>query len=62
MNKEKASIKEFTYFVKGMHCPACEILIERKLLEEDGVEGVEASTQKGEVRIAYEGERPRSDL
>ncbi|MFH1839535.1 MAG: sulfite exporter TauE/SafE family protein [Nanoarchaeota archaeon] len=58
MDKEKSVIKELTYFVKGMHCPSCEILIEKKLLEEDGVEGVEASAQKGEVTVEYEGTRP----
>lgn len=62
MNKEKSTLKEFTYFVKGMHCPSCEIFIERKLLEEDGVEAVEASVNKGEVRIEYEGSKPSLEI
>ncbi|MDD2697049.1 MAG: sulfite exporter TauE/SafE family protein [Candidatus Pacebacteria bacterium] len=59
-NKEK--IKEHTYFVKGMHCASCEILIEKKLLELNGVKSVEASTNSGEVVIEYEGEAPRINV
>ncbi len=39
MDKEKnsnPSLREKTYFVKGMHCASCEILIEKKLLELKG--------------------------
>jgi len=51
-------IKEQKYFVKGTHCASCEILIEKKLLEEKNIKAVEASSQKGEVLIEYENERP----
>jgi len=51
-------IKEYIYFVKGMHCASCEILIEKKLLELENIKSVEASTSKGEVLIEYKGERP----
>lgn len=51
-------IKEYTYSVKGMHCASCEILIEKKLLELEGIKSVEASVNKGEVLIEYEGEKP----
>ncbi|MDP1580238.1 MAG: sulfite exporter TauE/SafE family protein, partial [Candidatus Didemnitutus sp.] len=51
-------IKEHTYFVRGMHCASCEVLIEKKLLESGNIKSVEASTAKGEALIEYEGERP----
>lgn len=51
-------IKEHTYFVKGMHCASCEILIEKKLLKFPEVKSVDASTNKGEVIIEYQGNRP----
>ena len=51
-------IKEYTYYVRGMHCASCEILIEKKLLELGNIKSVEASTGRGEVLIEYEGERP----
>ena len=51
-------IKEHIYFVKGMHCSSCEILVEKKLLEISGIKSVEASTGKGRVVIEYEGEKP----
>src|SRR3989344_268409 len=51
-------VKEQTYFVKGMHCAACEVLVEKKLLEINGIKSVEASTEKGRVVFEYEGEKP----
>ncbi|MDD5433606.1 MAG: sulfite exporter TauE/SafE family protein [Candidatus Pacebacteria bacterium] len=53
-----STIKEQKYFVKGTHCASCEILIEKKLIEESNVKSVEASNQKGEILIEYEGEKP----
>ncbi len=50
--------KEQLYKVKGMHCASCEILIEKKMLELEGVKAADASTHKGEVIIEYEGEKP----
>lgn len=55
MNK---NIKEHIYYVKGMHCASCEILIEKKLLELENVKSVEASTAKGELLIKYDNDRP----
>ncbi|MCX6789341.1 MAG: sulfite exporter TauE/SafE family protein [Candidatus Gribaldobacteria bacterium] len=51
-------MKEQKYFVKGTHCASCEILIEKKLLEEENIKAVEVSNQKGEVLIEYENEKP----
>jgi sulfite exporter TauE/SafE/copper chaperone CopZ len=51
-------MKETSYSVKGMHCASCELLIEKKILELNGVKSAEAKTSKGEVFISYEGEKP----
>lgn len=51
-------IKEQKYYVKGMHCTSCEVLIEKKLLELKGVKSVEASVARGEVLVEYEGTQP----
>ncbi len=51
-------IKEHTYFIKGMHCASCEILVEKKLLEIVGVRAVEASTAHGKATIEYDSEKP----
>ena len=52
------AVKERVYSVNGMHCPSCEILIEKKLLKEAGVKAVEATTNKGQVLIEYIGQQP----
>ena len=54
--------KEHLYFVKGMHCASCEILIEKKLLSIKGVKSVEAKANKGEVLIEHVGKRPKTNL
>ncbi len=55
------NIKEHTYYVRGMHCASCEVLIEKKLLELENVKSVETSASKGEALIEYEGEKPSSE-
>ncbi|MBI5222001.1 MAG: sulfite exporter TauE/SafE family protein [Candidatus Magasanikbacteria bacterium] len=50
--------KGHIYYVKGMHCASCEILIEKKLLELENIKSVEASAARGEVFIEYEDKRP----
>jgi sulfite exporter TauE/SafE/copper chaperone CopZ/plastocyanin len=55
----KPETQEHTYFVKGMHCASCEVLIEKKLLELKGIKSVEGNTDKGEVLVEYVGERPK---
>jgi len=50
--------KEHIYYVDGMHCASCEVLIEKKLLEMAGIKSVEAKVGNGEVLIEYEGEKP----
>lgn len=61
MTNQVKKIKEYTYYVAGMHCASCEILIEKRLLEEEGVEGVEASVNKNEVRIEHKNSKPSID-
>jgi uncharacterized protein len=51
-------IKEQTYFVNGMHCASCEVLIEKSILELDGIESVDASMDKERVLIEYSKEKP----
>lgn len=51
--------QEFLYFVKGMHCASCEIIIEKKLLAIQGVKAAEAKAGKGEVLIEYVGKKPK---
>ncbi|KKQ80261.1 MAG: hypothetical protein UT02_C0012G0012 [Parcubacteria group bacterium GW2011_GWC2_38_7] len=55
------NFKQKTYFVKGMHCPACEILVERKLLENKNIKSVDASLGSESVTINYENEAPNID-
>lgn len=50
--------KEKTYFVSGMHCAACEIVVEKKLIELEGVHSVEASTSRSSVLLEYDGRAP----
>jgi sulfite exporter TauE/SafE/copper chaperone CopZ/plastocyanin len=55
----ESSLQEFVYYVKGMHCASCELLIEKELLKIKNIKSVEASVSKGTVRIIYQGERPK---
>lgn len=40
-----------TIYVEGMHCASCELLIEKTLEEHPGVKKVDASLEKGQVKI-----------
>ena len=53
-SKGKSSIekKSHTFYVEGMHCASCELLIEKKLLQLEGVERVDASIQNQTVEIS----------
>lgn len=54
-------MKKYTHKIKGMHCPSCELLIERKLIELPEIEAVDASAAKGEVTIYYKDRRPTEE-
>lgn len=59
---ESKKIKEHNYYAKGMHCSSCEVLIEKKILEEfESVKSVEASTVKNSVLIEYENIKPSTE-
>jgi len=51
-------MKEQIYFVKGMHCASCELIVEKRLLQEKEIEAVDASTTDGRVVVEYKGKRP----
>ncbi len=55
-------MQEKTYYIKGMHCAACEVLIEKKLLEIPGVKSVDASTDKGQAIVEFEGAQPKIEV
>lgn len=49
-------------YVGGMHCAACEVLIEKKILKEfKNVDAVDASLADGVIRINYDGQAPDVD-
>lgn len=49
--------KQTTLYVDGMHCAACEILIEKTIKKSPGVIDAKASTAKGEVVVTHEKNR-----
>jgi len=44
-----------------MHCAACEVLIEKKILKQKKVRQVDASTNKGMVTMRHEGKSPSAE-
>ncbi|KKR05774.1 MAG: hypothetical protein UT34_C0002G0281 [candidate division WS6 bacterium GW2011_GWF2_39_15] len=56
-----SNLKECTYYIDGMHCASCEVLIEKKLIKEKSVENVDASLGDGKVVFQYNGEKPSPD-
>jgi len=50
-----AEVRERTYYVQGMNCAACEIVLEKKLVGLAGVRSVAASVAKGTVLVEHEG-------
>ncbi|MFA6254195.1 MAG: sulfite exporter TauE/SafE family protein [Candidatus Paceibacterota bacterium] len=55
MTKE---LKRQVYYIKGMHCASCELVIEKKVLEFPSVEFADASLPRGEVVFDYRNNRP----
>lgn len=47
------------YYISGMHCASCELLIEKRVLKEHGVKAVDASISNSTLRVEYEGREPR---
>ncbi len=55
-----SKISNCTYFVSGMHCGSCEVLLQKKISKLNGVRDVKASLQDGSVRITYhKGHKPQ---
>jgi len=52
------NLKEHTYYIKGMHCASCEVLIEKKLLAESNIKSVDVSLAKGLAIVEYENDLP----
>ncbi len=48
-------IKKTTLYVKGMHCPSCEILMEDKFKEASNIQAVQADFKTQKVEIGYTG-------
>lgn len=48
---EDKNLKEYSFYVEGMHCASCELLIEKKLLKQVGVESVDASLKNCQVNF-----------
>ena len=59
-DKKTTNLKECVYYVDGMHCASCEVLIEKKIKKIEGVKEVDASLDKGKVVLRYEGETPKA--
>jgi len=51
-------MKEQIYYIKGMHCASCEVIIEKQLLAIDGVEFADASLSTGKVVVGYRNGKP----
>lgn len=51
---ENQNLKEHSYYVSGMHCASCELLIEKKLLKQEGVKSVDASLKDSKVNFFTE--------
>jgi len=54
----KNKLKERQYFVSGMHCAACELLIENKLLEKGNIKAVDVSMSDESVLLEFTGKPP----
>jgi uncharacterized protein len=47
------NIKKTTFFIKGMHCSSCELLIEQEILKFKNIKKVKASTTSNKLEIHY---------
>ncbi|MFA6081503.1 MAG: sulfite exporter TauE/SafE family protein [Patescibacteria group bacterium] len=51
-----AKLKKCTLYIKGMHCPSCEILITDKFKEMSNVASVKSNFQKQEAEVYFTGD------
>lgn len=54
MLKQKPLFITSTYYIQGLHCASCEILVEKRIIKEDSVEMVDVSLAKGTVTIEHD--------
>lgn len=58
-----SEISNCTYFVSGMHCGSCEVLLQKKISKLKGVSDVKASLQDGSIEIKYhKGHKPQVEV
>lgn len=55
-------MKQHIFHVSGTHCPACKILIEDTLIEEDGITKASVSLEQRTVLVEYENDAELKDL
>lgn len=55
--RDKNRIRRCIYYLDGMHCTSCEILVEKRLLKNSNIESVDASIKDGKVIVYYKGEQ-----
>ena len=53
MKNKQASIQS-TFYIKGMHCPSCEILIEKRIIKEPTVNMVDTDLSKNMVTVEHQ--------
>src|SRR3989338_7974283 len=58
----KKDLKTITYYAKGMHCAACEILLEKELKRLSTVVSVKASTASNQIDVVYQHAKPDLDI
>lgn len=52
-------VREKIYYISGMHCASCELIVEKKLLALKNIKFAEASTSTGRVLVEYQGNPPK---
>jgi sulfite exporter TauE/SafE/copper chaperone CopZ len=55
---DSKQLKEKQYYVSGMHCASCELLIENELLEKKNITAVNVSQSDNSVVINFTGKAP----
>lgn len=56
-NPKQNNLKHRRFYVEGMHCASCEVLIEKSILEIDGVQAVDASLRNNSIDIRHDENR-----
>jgi sulfite exporter TauE/SafE/copper chaperone CopZ len=60
--KKKSNIQKTTLYIKGMHCPSCDILVKDKFGECANVKSVKANHKTQTAEISYKGELDTEEL